>query len=170
MPPIQHFAPPAGIKSPPLSFAARTGDLLFVSGIPGFDDKGALADGFEAQFGFVVANIKRVLGEAGATFRDLVKVNVLLTRASDVATMNVLYASAFGPAPYPARTTCVVQALPDPKMLIEIECVAQLRRGDASRLRPSLFELRRTSRLALPSHGFGIVSFSVSLTKSAAWR
>ena len=26
MPPIQHFAPPAGVKSPPLSFAARTGD------------------------------------------------------------------------------------------------------------------------------------------------
>src|SRR5512138_193560 len=116
MAPIQHFAPPAGIKSPPLSFAARTGDLLFVSGIPGFDDKGALADGFEAQFGFVVANIKRILDEAGATFRDLVKVNVLLTRASDVAAMNVLYASAFGPAPYPARTTCVVVALPDPKM------------------------------------------------------
>ena len=89
----KHFAPPAGIKSPPLSFAARIGDLLFISGIPGFDENGALADGFEAQFGFVVANIKRVLDEAGATFRDLVKVNVLLTRASDVATMNVLYAS-----------------------------------------------------------------------------
>jgi enamine deaminase RidA (YjgF/YER057c/UK114 family) len=126
MPPIQHFAPPAGIKAPPLSFATRVGDLLFVSGIPGFDDKGALAEGFEAQFGFVVANIRRVLGEAGSSLRDLVKVNVLLTRASDVATMNVLYASAFGPAPYPARTTCVAQALPDPKMLIEIECVAQI--------------------------------------------
>jgi 2-iminobutanoate/2-iminopropanoate deaminase len=127
MPPIKHYAPPLGVKSPPLSFAARTGDLLFISGIPGFDEKGALADGFEAQFGFVVANIRRVLDEAGATFRDLVKVNVLLTRASDVATMNVLYASAFGPAPYPARTTCVVAALPDPKMLIEIEGVAQLK-------------------------------------------
>ena len=126
MAPIQHFAPPAGIKSPPLSFATRVGDLLFISGIPGFDAKGALADGFEAQFGFVVTNIKRVLGEAGCSFRDLVKVNVLLTRASDVATMNVLYASAFGPAPYPARTTCVVQALPDAKMLIEIEAVASL--------------------------------------------
>ena len=125
---IQHFAPPPGIKAPPLSFAARTGDLLFVSGIPGFDDKGALADGFEAQFALVVANLRRVLDEAGASFRDLVKVNVLLTRATDVATMNVLYASAFGPAPYPARTTCVVLALPDPKMLIEIECVAQLAR------------------------------------------
>lgn len=123
---IQHFAPPPGVKAPPLSFAARTGNLLFVSGIPGFDDKSALADGFEAQFALVVANLRRVLDEAGASFRDLVKVNVLLTRAADVAAMNALYASAFGPPPYPARTTCVVQALPDPKMLIEIECVAQL--------------------------------------------
>ena len=125
--PIQHFPPPAGVKSPPLSFAARVGDLLFISGIPGFDANGALPDSFEAQFGFVVTNIKRILDEAGATFEDLVKVNVLLTRASDVATMNVLYASAFGPAPYPARTTCVVQALPNPAMLIEIEGVASLK-------------------------------------------
>ena len=123
---IKHFAAPPGIKTPPLSFAARTGDLLFISGIPGFDPNGNLPDGFEAQFTNVVTNIKRILDEAGATFHDLVKVNVLLTRASDVATMNVLYASAFGPPPYPARTTCVVHALPDPKMLIEIEAVASL--------------------------------------------
>src|SRR6185437_10735781 len=116
MAPIEHFAPPTGIKAPPLSFATRVGDLLFVSGIPGF----------EAQFGFVVRNIRRVLDEAGTDFSRLVKVNVLLTRAADVAAMNVLYASAIGPPPYPARTTCIVQALPDPKMLIEIECVASL--------------------------------------------
>jgi 2-iminobutanoate/2-iminopropanoate deaminase len=126
MAPIKHFAAPPRLTAPPLSFAARVGDLLFVSGIPGFDETGVLPDGFEAQFGFVVKNIKRVLDEAGATFRDLVKVNVLLTRASDVATMNALYAGAFGPPPYPARTTCVVQALPNPKMLIEIEGVASL--------------------------------------------
>jgi 2-iminobutanoate/2-iminopropanoate deaminase len=124
--PIQHFPPPAGIKAPPLSYAARVGDLLYISGIPGFDDTGGLPDGFEAQFGNVVKGIKRILEEAGATFADLVKVNVLLTRASDVATMNALYAGAFGPPPYPARTTCVVQALPNPKMLIEIEGVASL--------------------------------------------
>ncbi|HLG80208.1 MAG TPA: RidA family protein [Bradyrhizobium sp.] len=123
---IQHFPPPPGIKAPPLSFAARTGDLLFISGIPGFDEHGALPDMFEAQFGNVVKNIRHVLEQAGANFRDLVKVNVLLTRASDVAAMNALYAGAFGPAPYPARTTCVVHALPDPKMLIEIEAVASL--------------------------------------------
>jgi 2-iminobutanoate/2-iminopropanoate deaminase len=126
MPPIQHFPPPPGVKAPPLSFAARVGDLLFISGIPGFDENRALPDSFEAQFANVVTNIKRVLDEAGATFHDLVKVNVLLTRSSDVAAMNALYAGAFGPPPYPARTTCVVQALPDPKMLIEIEGVASL--------------------------------------------
>src|SRR3954454_4907740 len=98
MPPIQHFAPPAHIKAPPLSFATRAGDLLFVSGIPGFDEKGAVPDGFEAQFGFVVHNIKRVLGEAGASVSDLVNVGVLLTRASDVAAISALYASAFAPA------------------------------------------------------------------------
>jgi 2-iminobutanoate/2-iminopropanoate deaminase len=124
---IQHYAPPASIKAPPLSFAARAGDMLFVSGMPGFDENGALPDSFEAQFGFVVQNLKRVLGEAGASLRDLVKVNVLLTRASDVAAMNAMYASAFGPAPYPARTTCVVQALPNPAMLIEIEAVAAVK-------------------------------------------
>ena len=124
--PIQHFPAPSHIKAPPLSFAARAGDLLYISGIPGFDDNGALPDTFETQFGNVVVNIRRVLGEAGGTLRDLVKVNVLLTRAGDVAAMNALYAGVFGPAPYPARTTCVVQALPDPKMLIEIEAVVSL--------------------------------------------
>src|SRR6476646_9657455 len=59
--PIQHFAAPPHVKAPPLSFATRVGDLLFVSGIPGFDANGALPDGFEAQFANVVVNIKRVL-------------------------------------------------------------------------------------------------------------
>jgi enamine deaminase RidA (YjgF/YER057c/UK114 family) len=123
---ITHFPPPPNIKTPPLSYATRVGDLLFVSGIPGFDDSGKLAEGFEAQFGLVAATIKRILSEAGTDISRLVKVNVLLTRASDVATMNRLYADAFGPPPYPARTTCVIQALPDPAMQIEIECVASL--------------------------------------------
>jgi 2-iminobutanoate/2-iminopropanoate deaminase len=67
MAPIKHFAAPAGLTTPPLSFATRTGDLLFISGIPGFDADGTIPDSFEAQFGFVVRNIKRVLDEAGAT-------------------------------------------------------------------------------------------------------
>lgn len=123
---ITYLPPPPNINTPPLSYATKVGDLLFVSGIPGFDDDGKLQDAFEAQFGFVVATIKTILKDAGTDTSRLVKVNVLLTRASDVAPMNVLYAEAFGPPPYPARTTCVIAQLPDPKMLIEIECVASL--------------------------------------------
>ncbi|MGY4306740.1 2-iminobutanoate/2-iminopropanoate deaminase [Bradyrhizobium sp. USDA 4369] len=124
--PIHHIPAPPHVKAPPLSFGTRVGDLLFVSGIPGFDADGNLPDEFEAQFANVVTNFTRVLTEGGANVSDLVKVNVLLTRAADVATMNRLYAAAFGPAPYPARTTCVVVALPDPKMLIEIEGIAAI--------------------------------------------
>ncbi|MGJ4887651.1 RidA family protein [Bradyrhizobium sp. HKCCYLRH3099] len=125
--PIHHIPAPPHIKAPPLSFGTRVGDLLFISGIPGFDANGNLPDEFDAQFANVVTNFTRVLTESGASLRDLVKVNVLLTRAADVAVMNRLYAAAFGPAPYPARTTCVVVALPDPKMLIEIEGVAAVK-------------------------------------------
>jgi enamine deaminase RidA (YjgF/YER057c/UK114 family) len=124
--PITHFPPPPNIKAPPLSYAARVGDLLFVSGIPGFDGDGKLSDDFATQFGFVAATIRRILEDAGTDISRLIKVNVLLTRASDVATMNALYTQAFGPPPYPARTTSVIQALPDPAMLIEIECVASV--------------------------------------------
>ncbi len=126
--PLTHFPPPPNIKAPPLSYATRVGDLLFVSGIPGFDDAGKLSNDFATQFGFVAATIKKILSDAGTDTAHLVKVNVLLTRAADVATMNALYAEAFGPPPYPARTTCIVAQLPDPKMLIEIECVAAVGR------------------------------------------
>lgn len=122
---IDYFPPEGRVKTPPLSSAARVGDLVFVSGTPGFREDGALDDDFGAQFDLVVTALQAVLARAGSSLRSLVKVNILLTRPQDVAEMNRRYAQAFGPAPYPARTTCVVAALPDPRMLIEIECVAR---------------------------------------------
>lgn len=122
---IDYFPPEGRVKTPPLSSAARVGDLVFVSGTPGFREDGELDDDFSAQFDLVVTALQAVLARAGSSLRSLVKVNILLTRPQDVAEMNRRYAQAFGPAPYPARTTCVVAALPDPRMLIEIECVAR---------------------------------------------
>ena len=120
-------APPPGINAPPLSFATRVGDLLFISGIPGFDANGELPAGFEAQFGIVVANLKRVLTEAGATMRDLVKVNVLLTRASDVAPMNTFYAWRVRASALPGAHHLRGAGAAQPAMLIEIEGVAALK-------------------------------------------
>lgn len=122
---IQHIAPEGRTKFPPLSAATRLGDLVFISGTPGYHADGRIDEGdFAAQFVQAAAVFKETLARAGADVRGLLKVNMLLTRAQDVAEMNRLYTEAFGPAPYPARTTCVVAALPDPRMLLEIEGVA----------------------------------------------
>lgn len=122
---IDHIASAGTFKTPPLSAAARVGDLLFVSGTPGYHQDGRIDEGdFGAQFEQAMVTLREVLARGGASLRSLVKVNVLLTRLDDLAEMNRRYAQAFGPAPYPARTTCVVASLPDPRMLIEIECVA----------------------------------------------
>jgi enamine deaminase RidA (YjgF/YER057c/UK114 family) len=125
---IHHIMPPVtGRTVPPLSYAARAGDLLFVSGLPGYEADGTIAKGdFARQFHCVIATLKGVLVEAGVDMRRIVKVNVLLTRVEDVVEMNRLYAEAFGPAPYPARTTSVVLALPRPELMLEIECVVYL--------------------------------------------
>ena len=129
---IQYLAPSEAFTTPPLSAAARFGELLFVSGTPGHHDDGRIDEhDFGAQFEQAVAVLARVLAEGGSSMRDLLKVNVLLTRAGDVAEMNWRYVAAFGPAPYPARTTSVVAALPDPHMLLEIECVAAISKGQS---------------------------------------
>lgn len=125
MPAIDYFAPEGRVKTPPLSSAVRVGDLVFVSGTPGYRADGGMDDDFGLQFELTMAALQAVLARAGASLRSMVKVNILLTRTEDIAEMNRRYAEAFGPAPYPARTTCVVAALPDPRMRIEIECVAR---------------------------------------------
>ena len=125
MPDIQYIPPTGTFRMPPLSVAARIGDLVFVSGTPGYYPDGRIDEGdFGAQFDQAVVALGEILSRSGASMCSLVKVNVLLTRTEDVAEMNRRYAEAFGPAPYPARTTCIVAALPDPRMLLEIECTA----------------------------------------------
>ncbi len=109
---IYHIPSPGRFKVPPLSAAARVGDLLFVSGTPGYHEDGRIDEGdFGAQFDQAVATLRQVLAAAGGSLRSAVKVNVLLTRLQDVPEMNERYAKAFGPSPYPARTTSVVVAL-----------------------------------------------------------
>jgi 2-iminobutanoate/2-iminopropanoate deaminase len=122
---ITHIPSPGRFKTPPLSGATRFGELLFVSGTPGYHDDGRIDEGdFGAQFDQAMAVLARLLHAGGSTLGAVLKVNVLLVRAQDVAAMNARYAKAFGAGPYPARTTSVVLALPDPRMLVEIECTA----------------------------------------------
>ncbi|MFH5924629.1 RidA family protein [Roseomonas xinghualingensis] len=128
MTPIEHIHPPGQFKvMAPLSPAVKAGNLLYISGIPAYDENGKLAVGdFTAQMTQVMKTITGILEEAGGDWSRVVKVNVLLTRREDFEEMNRIYAAHFPDGKYPARTTAIVYSLPRPNFLLEIEAVAVL--------------------------------------------
>src|SRR4051794_11362264 len=115
-------APPSKF---PYSAGVRSGDHVFLSGQTGIDPAtGLLVDGdVAAQAEQIFKGLARVLAAAGLSLADAVKCNVYLTNMDDFQAMNAVYARQFE-APYPARTTIGVAALPG-GALIEIELVAR---------------------------------------------
>jgi 2-iminobutanoate/2-iminopropanoate deaminase len=123
--PLQHFG--KSVRGVPLSAAVKAGKLVFVSGTPWFDAAGKLAVGdFPTQMRQAMDNVTAALRSAGTGWEHVVKVNVILIRQQDFADMNRIDASYFPDGRYPARTTTVVSALPQPDFLLEIECEAVL--------------------------------------------
>jgi len=70
----------------------------------------------------VLTNLQKILEGCGATMADVVKCSVFLGDGKDFAAMNEVYAQFFGDAK-PARTT-VEAKFADPKMKVEIDCIA----------------------------------------------
>jgi reactive intermediate/imine deaminase len=97
----------------PLSPAIRDGDVIYVSGHIGLDPAtGKLVPGdVAAQARQAFDNMAVVLQAAGKSMDSVLKVNVYLADMNDFAAMNAVYAERFT-APYPARTTVGVAALP----------------------------------------------------------
>lgn len=97
----------------PFSAAVVTRGTLYVSGQVALDPKtGKLISGdVAAQTEQIFQNMAAVLEAAGKSFADVSRVGVYLTNMGDFAAMNAVYAKHFV-APYPARTTIGVAALP----------------------------------------------------------
>ena len=113
-------APAAG----PYSHAVRVGDMLFCAGqIPLIPENGQLTTGdVKAQTERVLENIKIILNDQTLTFANVVKTTVFLTNLADFPAMNEVYGKYFS-APYPARSTIQVAALPRGAN-VEIEAIA----------------------------------------------
>ena len=119
--------------------AKRVGNLLFLSGIgprvrgskeiPGvtLDGSGSITSyDIETQCRAVFENVRLVLEDAGASWKDIVDVTVFLTNMKkDFPTYNKLYAEYFAGEgkPNPTRTTVEVTALPTP-IAIELKVIA----------------------------------------------
>jgi reactive intermediate/imine deaminase len=111
----------------PYSQAIRAGDTLWMSGQIALDPTTMqiVEGGIEAQAGRVFHNMRAVLGAAGGTLDDIVKLSILLVDLGDFAKVNEIMTSMFR-QPYPARSTYQVAALPRGSR-IEVEAVAVLK-------------------------------------------
>ena len=113
----------AGAESRPYSSAIRAGDFIYTSGAVGHvDAQGNPVEGLEAQPCQCLENIKSALEAAGASLSDVIKVTVFLSNKEAFNTINELFKAHFPEDP-PARST-VITGLPNPDMLVEMECIA----------------------------------------------
>jgi 2-iminobutanoate/2-iminopropanoate deaminase len=85
-----------------------------------------LFDDFDAQARWVLEQLDKVLGEAGAGRTDLLRVECFLADRTWFAAWNACYARHFGKTP-PARTTLVC-GLPVDGLLIEVQAIAAVSR------------------------------------------
>jgi len=110
----------------PYSQAIRVGDLLFMAGqIPLDPVTMQMVEGdFEKEARRVFENIKAVIAAAGGSFEQIVKVTIFLTDFANFAKVNEIMAE-YCKAPYPARSTVAVAALPR-NARVEVECTLHL--------------------------------------------
>ena len=111
----------------PYSQAIESPPFVFCSGQIGIDPQiGALvAGGVEAETRRVLENLREVLREAGLGFDDIVKTTIFVVELADFDVVNRIYGEHLS-APYPARSTVQVAALPRGAR-IEIEAIAMKR-------------------------------------------
>jgi reactive intermediate/imine deaminase len=97
----------------PYSQAVRRGGTVFLSGqIPLDPATGQLVDGdIAAHTRRVFDNLAAVCRAAGGSLDDVVRIGIYLTDLGDFAAVNAVMAEYFT-APYPARSTIQVSALP----------------------------------------------------------
>ena len=97
----------------PYSQAVRAGNTVYLSGqIPLDPATGELvSSGFEAQVHQSFRNLKAVVEAAGGHLGQVVRLGLFLTDLAQFATVNTIMAEYFQ-APYPARSTIQVAALP----------------------------------------------------------
>ncbi|CAN5833457.1 hypothetical protein BH24ACT5_BH24ACT5_27650 [soil metagenome] len=108
----------------PYPHARIEGGLIWVTGQIGRDPSSGLIveGGFGSEFDQAIRNLQSILGELGASLRDVVRTEVQFVRESDLDEMNAVYGRWF-PAPQPARTSYGAAFLWK-GALVQISCVA----------------------------------------------
>lgn len=117
------ITPKAPAAIGPYSQGISAGEMVFVSGQTPLRADGTLVDGSVAeQTAQCLDNVLAVLVAAGLTMDAVVKCTVYMTDLGKFSEMNEVYAKRFR-APFPARATVQVSALPKGAG-VEIDAIA----------------------------------------------
>jgi len=109
-----------------LGISVSAGRLIFISGTVAMDDQGnVIGPGdMETQARAVFQQIGKLLREAGATLRDVVKITTFVTDMSQYGKFSSVRKKVFGNGPYPASSTVKVAGLVKDGLLVEVEAIA----------------------------------------------
>ena len=109
----------------PYSQAIAVNGMVYTSGQIALKPDGSdelLNEDVVVQAVQVLRNLEAVLTEAGSAMNQVIKTTIFLANMDDFATVNEIYAEAFG-SHKPARSTVAVKTLPK-NALVEIDAVA----------------------------------------------
>ncbi|HYN81668.1 MAG TPA: RidA family protein [Gemmatimonadaceae bacterium] len=119
---VEYYPFPAK-TSLPFSAAVRVGNLLFLSGQMGTNDRTEIVPGgIEAETRQTFANMKAILERHGSSLDRAVKCTVMLADMAEWPAMNAVYVKHF-PNHLPARSAFGASALALGGR-VEIECIA----------------------------------------------
>jgi len=118
---VQTEKAPAAIG--PYSQAVKVNGMVYTSGQIALTPAGEMLENDIAlQTKQVLANLSAVLEAAGSGLDRVIKTSIYLNDMDDFATVNAIYAEAFG-THKPSRSTVAVETLPK-NALVEIDAVA----------------------------------------------
>ncbi len=107
----------------PYSQAVKVNGMVYTSGQIALTPEGEmLGNDVVIQTKQVVKNLAAVLEAAGSSMGQVVKTTIFLDSMDDFATVNEIYAEAFGDHK-PVRSTVAVKTLPK-NALVEIDAIA----------------------------------------------
>jgi enamine deaminase RidA (YjgF/YER057c/UK114 family) len=152
------FSNPKTLAKPPgysyVVEATGPNRLIFIAGQLGLDLENRLVgDDFRSQAEKAIENLKLALADAGATVKDVVKINNYLVDMSHIPIFREVRDKHFDMSAPPASTTVAISQLARPGALFEIEAIAVLpaKAAKAAKSRPaarrSKVKARRKKRI-----------------------
>ena len=138
------FSNPKTLAKPPgysyVVEATGPNRLIFIAGQLGLDmENNLVGDDFRSQADKAIENLKLALADAGATVKDVVKINNYLVDMSHIPIFREVRDKHFNMSAPPASTTVAISQLARPGALFEIEAIAVLpaKAAKAARAKPA---------------------------------